>query len=160
MPVNFPLSPATNDLYSYGNTVWKYNGTAWVVQNYAPESVTTNIKTFSIGAVFDGGGALPTVDTKSYVLCPNSGTLSKSSIFADITGSAQITVYRNSSSSYPPSTSIVGSLPPSLSGQNFNQYPSLTGWSTSVTAGDIFGFKLDSVTGCTRITVQIECIKS
>jgi hypothetical protein len=31
MSFNFPTSPSTNDLYSFGNKTWKYNGTGWVL---------------------------------------------------------------------------------------------------------------------------------
>ena len=29
MPINFPNSPATNDIYSYGNKSWKWSGSYW-----------------------------------------------------------------------------------------------------------------------------------
>jgi hypothetical protein len=31
MSFSFPTSPSTNDLYSFGNKTWKYNGTGWVL---------------------------------------------------------------------------------------------------------------------------------
>ena len=29
MPINFPNSPALNDIYSYGNKSWKWSGSYW-----------------------------------------------------------------------------------------------------------------------------------
>jgi hypothetical protein len=29
MPINFPNSPAINDIYSYGNKSWKWSGSYW-----------------------------------------------------------------------------------------------------------------------------------
>lgn len=34
MAINFPTSPATNDLYTFGDRVWRYNGTAWELNSY------------------------------------------------------------------------------------------------------------------------------
>jgi hypothetical protein len=33
MPINFPSSPNTNDLYVYGDVVWIWTGSAWSVQS-------------------------------------------------------------------------------------------------------------------------------
>ena len=30
MPLNFPTSPQTDDVYTYGERSWKYNGRAWI----------------------------------------------------------------------------------------------------------------------------------
>lgn len=31
MPLNFPSSPALNDVYTYGDSSWKWNGTVWAI---------------------------------------------------------------------------------------------------------------------------------
>lgn len=32
MAISFPLTPATNDVYTYNNKSWTYNGTTWIQQ--------------------------------------------------------------------------------------------------------------------------------
>jgi len=126
-------------------------------------TASTNVKTFSVGAVFDGGGSVPTVNSYTYVRSAIDGTISRASIFADITGSAVVGVWKSTWTNYPPvsGNSITGlTFPPSLSGQIKNEYTSLTGWNTSVTAGDVFAFNLDSVSTSTKVIVQLDIIKT
>ena len=33
MPIDFPASPNTNDTYSYGGTIWIWNGNVWIIQS-------------------------------------------------------------------------------------------------------------------------------
>jgi len=34
MPIDFPNSPAVNDIHSAGGRTWQYNGTSWVLQSF------------------------------------------------------------------------------------------------------------------------------
>jgi hypothetical protein len=53
------------------------------------------------------------------------------------------------------SNTITASAKPTLSSANKATDSTLTGWTTSVTAGDTFGFKVDSVTSCTRVALTL-----
>lgn len=59
MAINFPSSPATNDLYSFAGKTWKWNGTGWQV-------------------VTDAGGA--TLTTKGDLLTRTSSALARKGV--------------------------------------------------------------------------------
>lgn len=108
-----------------------------------------------VGAAFDGGGSDITAGTKVYVVCPFAGTLIGWRITATTTGSAIVDVYKISTGSTLPSSSIAASAKPTLSSDDINKDDTLTGWTTSVAADDIFGFNVDSASGVSRLTVQL-----
>jgi hypothetical protein len=110
------------------------------------------------GVVIDGNGAVPATGVKGYWRAPYAGTIVKVTILADVSGSAVVDVWRDTYANYPPTVldTITASAKPTLSSAIKNEDSTLTGWSTSVTLGDVFGFNLDSVTTCTRIVVEIE----
>lgn len=43
MALNFPSSPALNDEYTSGNTIWKWNGAAWQIKTSGTVSAAINI---------------------------------------------------------------------------------------------------------------------
>jgi len=53
--------------------------------------------------------------------------------------------------------SITASAPPTVSTATKAQDATLTGWTTSVTAGDILGFNVDSITTATRAHLILKC---
>lgn len=115
-----------------------------------------------VTCVIDGGTATPTVNTKVYVRIPFAGTITKWSIFADASGSAVVDVWKDTWANFPPTVAdtIAASAKPTLSTAQKNEDSTLTGWTTSITAGDVLGFNLDSVTTCKRITVEIEVTRT
>lgn len=42
MPLNFPVGPAVDDLYTFGSRTWKWNGNGWesVTTTYGPTGPT------------------------------------------------------------------------------------------------------------------------
>ena len=119
-------------------------------------------KVRQITAVFDGQGSAPTVGTKMYVPCRFSGTITRASIFADVSGSCVIDVWKDTYANYPPTVAdtIAASAKPTLSTAIKNDDSTLTGWTTSVTAGDVFGFNVDSAATVTRVVVVLEITTS
>lgn len=53
MPINFPDSPVLNDTYTYGNRVWKWNGTYWQGNGFSTLAVTSGGTGFSSYTVGD-----------------------------------------------------------------------------------------------------------
>lgn len=54
MPINFPDSPVLNDTYTYGNRVWKWNGTYWQGNGFSTLAVTsggTGISSYATGDI-------------------------------------------------------------------------------------------------------------
>ncbi len=113
----------------------------------------------TIGLTIDGGGSAPATGVKGYVVCPFAGTIiGVRMLSADGTaGSAVIDVWKTAFGETMPTVAntITASAKPTLSSEKSSEDNTLTGWTTSVTANDLFGFNLDSVSTCTKITLLI-----
>jgi len=109
----------------------------------------------TVGIVFDGGGSPPTAGSVGYLVCQFTGTIDQWAIVADAAGSAVVDVWKAAGSIPTNGNTIAGSEKPTLSAQQLNGDTSLSTWTTAVTAGDVFGFELESVATCTRITCQV-----
>lgn len=114
----------------------------------------------TIGMVFDGGGSPPTIASVGYIVAQFSGTIDQWSVVSDVSGSAVIDVWKAAGAIPTIANTIAGSEKPTLSSQQLNSDTSLTTWTTTVTAGDVFGFSIDSVTTCTRLTVEVRIQES
>jgi hypothetical protein len=115
----------------------------------------------AVGITIDGGGTTITTGVKGFVSVPFTGTITRATLLST-DGSATacsivIDVWKDSYANYPPvdADSITASAPPTLSSANKSDDSTLTGWSTSLTAGDILGFNVDSVTGCSRVLLTL-----
>jgi len=115
-----------------------------------------SLKTF--GVTFDGGTSPPTVGTKRYWRSPWAGTITKFTLIADVSGSAVIDVWKDTYANYPPTVAdtITASAKPTLTAATRAEDSTLTGWTTSVAAGDVFGFNVDSASTCNVLTLIIE----
>lgn len=119
-------------------------------------------KVRQISVVFDGQGSTLTVGTKAYLSCPFAGTITKARILADQSGSCVVDIWKDTYANYPPTIAdtITASAKPTLSSAQKNEDSTLTGWTTSVSAGDTFVFNVDSATTVTRVTVVLEITTS
>lgn len=123
--------------------------------------VPTNLRLGSAGIVVDGGGATITTGQKGYLLCPYAGTITAATLIADQSGSCVIDVWKAAYPTIPTVTnSIVASAPPTLSSAQESQDSTLTGWTTSVSAGDVIGFNVNSASGITRVMLSLSITKS
>jgi hypothetical protein len=112
-----------------------------------------------LGCVFDGGGSVLETGSKAYIRVSQSGTLYKYTALADITGSAIIDIYKNTYANYPPtsSSSITSGSKPTISTGIKTENSTLTGFSSvTFSSGDVFGINLDSWSGSTRLTFELE----
>lgn len=115
----------------------------------------------TIGIVIDGAGSVITTGVKGFVSVPFSGTITKARVLsadpAATSGSIVVDVWKDTYANYPPADadSITASAPPTISAATKSEDSTLTGWTTSVTAGDVFGFNVDSVTSLTRVVVEL-----
>lgn len=134
---------------SSGQTlIW--NGTAW----------TPTTAGAVIGLVIDGAGSVPTTGAKGFLQIPYACTLTGWTLLADVSSSAQITISKGAYSAYPAVSSIVASAPPALASAQKNTSATLTGWTTAIAAGDVLSFNLDSVSTCTRLTLELQVTRS
>jgi hypothetical protein len=106
----------------------------------------------------DGGGAAITTGDKGWIQFNYTGTINSWTILADQSGSIVIDIWKDTYTNYPPvdADSITASALPTLSSVTKNTSSTLTGWTTAVTAGDIFKFNVDSCTTCTKVTITLK----
>ena len=120
----------------------------------------SNLKSGSFGITIDGGGGVITVGQKGYITVPYNGTITDWEIFADQAGTCNIDVRKSTYSTFPTQTSITCSAPITMSAVQKESSSILTGWVTASTAGDVYGFTLNSATSITRLNLIINVIKS
>jgi len=117
-----------------------------------------------ITLIIDGAGSAITTGNKGYLSLPVSGTWKKWRLLSiDGTGPATagsivIDVWKDTYANYPPTVAdtITASAKPTLSAVNKNEDSTLTGWTTTFTAGDILGFNVDSATTVTKVALVLE----
>lgn len=119
--------------------------------------LASNTKVRSFGITIDGGGSAISTGVKGYVSIPFSGTITQWDILADQSGSIVVDVWKDTYANFPPTVAdtIAGSEKPTLSTAQKNQDTNLTTWTTTVTAGDIIGFNVDSASTVTRVTLVV-----
>lgn len=122
---------------------------------------TTAARTRQIGVTIDGGGPITASGIVGYKSFPVAGTITKWRILGDQAGDCVFDIVKDAFASYPPTTSIVASAFPEVTvGNDSAEDSTLTGWTTSVSAGDVFGFDLISVGGFERLTLELTIVIS
>jgi hypothetical protein len=121
-----------------------------------------NTKIATITFVIDGGGSAITTGIKGYLEIPFACTITRVTALADQSGSIVVDVWKDTYANYPPvdADSITASAPVTISSAVKSQDATLTGWTTSISAGDVLGFNVDSITTCQRVTVSIRVTKT
>jgi hypothetical protein len=79
-----------------------------------------------------------------------------------VSGSIVIDIWKDSYANYPPTVAdtITGSAKPTITTDTKANSSTLTGWTTSVTAGDILYFNVDSVTSITNVVLTMKVTKT
>lgn len=93
-------------------------------------------------------------DSKVDFACTITGV----TVLGDQSGSAVIDIWKDSYANYPPTVAdtITAAAKPTISGATKYTDATLTGWTTSLAAGDTLRFNLDSVTSFTRLTIAVK----
>ena len=124
-------------------------------------SAVALVRTGAIVVVIDGGGAAITTGVKAFLSVPFACTLTGwtllSSDAAATSGSIQIDLWKAAYASYPPTVAntITGSAKPLFSSANKATSTTLTGWTTSIAAGDVIGVNVDSAATVTKVTLAL-----
>lgn len=118
---------------------------------------TAAVRQREVKWVIEGGGAPITTGQKGYIDVNFAGTITSVIALADQTGSIVVDVWKDTLANYPPTDadSITASAPITLSSAIKAQDSTLTGWTTSIAAGDVLGFNVDSASTITRLTITI-----
>jgi len=114
-----------------------------------------------VGAVLGDGTNVIATGVQGFVSCPVAGTITKvrllSSDSSATSGSIVVDVWKDTYANYPPTVAdtITASAKPTITTATKSEDSTLTGWTTSVSAGDVFGFNVDSVTSLKRVTIEL-----
>jgi len=115
----------------------------------------------AVGLLIDGGGSVITTGVKGFLRVPFAGTITGVTLLstdASVTsGSIVIDIWKDTYANYPPTVAdtITASAKPTLSSATKSEDTTLTGWTTSITAGDVLGFKVDSASTVLQILVTL-----
>lgn len=113
----------------------------------------------TVGATFDGGGQPLVVGAYCDVRLPFRVYLDKVSVVADTNGSLIVDIRRAPLEDYPPTVSIAASAKPTLVSARTYEDTDLAGWTTELQAGDVVRFVVESCSGITRATIQVEGVQ-
>lgn len=111
-----------------------------------------------VGATFDGQGSALVTGTKVYITAPYACTLQAWNATVD-TGTITVDVWKIATGTAIPtvSNSITASAKPAIATGTALHSTTLTGWTTSVSTNDIFGFNISAVSGATKASLVLQC---
>jgi hypothetical protein len=127
----------------------------------AASTGTGGTGTGAIGITIDGAGAVISTGTKGFIYCPAGKTITAVTLLSTdpnaTAGSIVIDIWKVAYASYPPTVTntITASAKPTLSSAAKSRDSTLTGWTTSISAGDVLAFHVDSATTVTRVTLVL-----
>lgn len=118
--------------------------------------------TSSIQVGADGGGAVISPGVLLDVSIPFNCTITGWTLLAEQTGSIAFDLWVTPLSGYPPNAgnSIVGSAPPAVSSGQEASSTALTGWSTSLAAGDVMRVNVSSCISVERALLVLAVTRS
>lgn len=130
----------------------KYNGSAWV----------DSADTIGLLCIFDGGGSALTTSMYVDIEVPFTCTIERWTLLGDQSGSVEVYIWKDTYDNFPPTIadSIVAAAPPTVTAAAKNQSSTLTGWTTSISAGDILRVGLTSVSTFTKLTLSLKILKT
>jgi fibronectin-binding autotransporter adhesin len=113
----------------------------------------------SFGITIDGAGSTVTTGEKGFLIVPYAGTITGWTLIADQTGNCVIDVWKAAGTIPTVANTITGTEKPTLSSQQIASDLTLTSWTTSVAAGDVVAFNVDSASTITRVNLSIYITK-
>jgi hypothetical protein len=132
-----------------GNGLLKRTGAA----TWALDTITTSLQ-FTI----NNSGSVLETGILGDIVAPYAMVITSVTLLADTSGACVVDIWKDTYANYPPTDAdtITAAAPPTIAASGVKSVDStLTGWTTTVTAGDTLRFNLDSVTAITRLTVII-----
>jgi len=152
--------------------IWYYNGTIWT--KLAAGTAGYHLRTGGAGAnpswvaeiggipfIIDGGGAVITTGEKGHLEIHFACTINRVTTLANLSGSIVVDIWKSTYANSPPTVAgtICASAKPTLSSAQKAQDSTLTGWTTTIAAGDILAYKVDSCSTITRVLVALKVAK-
>lgn len=175
-PTSFEIATPYGEINISSSAVTLYNGLVieydtdyssqytnrTLVDNQYVNNLIDNLKKGSFGITIDGGGSAITTGDKGNIVVPYDCEIVGWTILGDVTGSIVVDLWKDTYANYPPTVAdtITGTEKPTLSSAIKNQDNTLTSWTTSVSAGDIIKFNVDSASTVQRVNIVINVIKN
>jgi len=115
----------------------------------------------SIEFIIDGGGSTITTGIKGDMTVPFACTINSWTLLGDQSGSIVVDLWVDTYANFPPTVAdtITASAKPTISTATKGQSSTLTGWTTSLTAGNVIRYNVDSITSLTRVTIILDVTK-
>jgi len=150
-------SPADGDFLSYSMGLGY-----WQDRQLADTDIPSDVKLVSITFVIDGVCAAIAPGEKGHLEIPFDCTIQRVTMEADQTGSVVVDIWKDIYANFPPTNadSITSATPPTITAAQKSQDAALTNWTTSISAGDILAYNVDSCSNITRVTVSLKAIKT
>jgi hypothetical protein len=157
-------SPLTTkgDVHVYSTTDTRLgvgtNGYVMAARSSETTGLAWEAQYSTVNYVIDGGGSAISTGIKGDVIVDFAATIVSATLLADQSGSIVIDLWKDTYANYAPTDadSITSSAPPTLSSAIKSQDTALTGWTTSIAAGDVLRFNVDSATTVTRVTLALK----
>lgn len=147
--------PATNDYLPVVDT------SATATKKITRENILgTSTRTRTINFIIDGGGSAITTGVKGDVVVDVACTIQSVTTLLDQSGSIVVDIWKDTYANFAPTDAdtITASAPPTVTTATKAQDTTLTGWTTSIAAGDVLRFNVDSITTATRATVALKVL--
>jgi hypothetical protein len=156
--VALTLASVNSNIGTFTNATITVNGKGLVT---AASSGPSGTAIATLGITIDGGGATPSTGQKGFIYVPYACTINSVTLLADVAGSVVIDIWKVAYASFPPSVAntITASDLPTLSSQQNSQDTTLTGWTTSINAGDVLAFNVNSASTLTRVNLILKITK-
>jgi hypothetical protein len=138
-----PVTP--NRIVTSDGTDWHYEGLAYTVGTKIPGAIVIKIDTTTTG------------QKNLFLRVPYACTIVSWELAANASGSVVIDIWEDTYANYPPinADSITGTAKPTITAGTRAQSAALTGWITSLAAGDYLEVEVESVTTITSVTLTL-----
>ena len=127
------------------------------------DSAIDSIRTACITYLIDGGGSVISTGIAGALRIPFACVIKSVSMGAPKeSGSIVIDIWKSTHAGFPPTdaNSITASAPPTISSAQKSEDTTLTGWTTTINAGDWLVFNVDSCSSITNVTIALEVEKT
>ena len=138
------------------NQVMHWSAPSSNVSTGAFVSVSDNIRGF--GYSFDGGGSALSSGVTGYVTVPYACTIAGWNMALDA-GTATVDIWKIATGTAIPTVTntITASALPAISTGTAKHSTTLTSWTTTSAANDIYGFNLSAVATATFVNIVVQC---
>lgn len=123
-------------------------------------ALATNARIRSFGITINGGGSAITSGLKGCVPVEYAGTIQQVTALADQSGSIIVDIWKDTYANYPPTDadSITSATPVTITTATKAQDATLTNWTKTHAAGDIFCFNVDSATTVQQVVISVKTL--